>query len=128
MKHLRIEYTTDSGNSITLFDDDVVEVTWSDSTGTVRVEGKTQAAQGGGLNLLEMLTGGSKTKTESMVDEKRAEYEAEKAEKRDQEAAAIKAKAPAKKVSAKPVVIEAEPAPVVYLEAEESATADLDEE
>ena len=128
MKHLRIEYTTDSGNSITLFDDDVVEVTWSDSTGTVRVEGKTQAAQGGGLNLLEMLTGGSKNKTESMVDEKRAEYEAEKAEKREQEAAAIKAKAPAKKVSAKPVVIEAEPAPVVYLEAEESATVDLDEE
>jgi hypothetical protein len=128
VKHLRIEYTTDSGNSITLFDDDVVEVTWSDSTGTVRVEGKTQAAQGGGLNLLEMLTGGSKNKTESMVDEKRAEYEAEKAEKREQEAAAIKAKAPAKKVSAKPVVIEAEPAPVVYLEAEESATVDLDEE
>lgn len=114
MKHLKIEYTTDGGNSITLFDDDVVEVTWSDATGTVRVEGKTQAAQSGGLNLLEMLTGGSKSRTEAMVEQGKAEIEAEKAETLSQRAAE---KAASKAKATKPVVIEAEPAAEpVYLE------------
>lgn len=60
MKHLLIQYTTEGGTKITLFDAEVAEVTWSDSsTGGVRVEGKTPQQQAnGGLNLLEMLTGG----------------------------------------------------------------------
>lgn len=104
MKHLKIEYTTESGSKITLFDDEVAEVTWSDGNGVVRVEGKTQAASGG-LNLLEMLTGGSKARTEAAAEEKRAEYEAEK-----------KATAAARKPKPKPVVIEADQdAPMVDL-------------
>lgn len=117
MKHLKIEYTTEGGNSIVLFDEEVVEVTWSDAVGTVRVEGKTQAAQGGGLNLLEMLTGGSKARNEQMVEQGKAELEAEKAETLSQRAKA------AAKPKAKPVVVEADeaddPAPVVYLESDE---------
>jgi hypothetical protein len=57
VKHLRIDYTTESGTKITLFNAEVAEVTWSDGSGVVRVEGKTQAAANSGLNLLEMLTG-----------------------------------------------------------------------
>lgn len=76
MKHLLIKYTTDSGSTITLFDADVSEVTWSDGNDVVRVEGKT--GSGGGMNLLEMLTGGSKARTEAMVEEKRSELKAEK--------------------------------------------------
>lgn len=120
MKHLRIEYTTESGTVIPLFDDEVVEVTWSDGNGIVRVEGKTQAAQGTGLNLLEMLTGGSKARTEAVAEEKRAEYEAEKAEK----AAAEKAVAPAKaKAAAKP-----KPEPVVIEAVEDTPVVDLADE
>jgi hypothetical protein len=48
VKHLFVEYTTDAGNKIVLFDDEVAEVTWSDSASGVRVEGKTQAAAAGG--------------------------------------------------------------------------------
>lgn len=116
MKHLKIEYTTESGTAITLFDEDVVEVTWSDATGTVRVEGKTQAAQSGGMNLLEMLTGGSKNRTEQMVEQGRAEIEAEKAETLSQ-----RTKAAAKTKAAKPVVVESEPEPaqVVYLDSDD---------
>jgi hypothetical protein len=121
VKHLKIEYTTESGSSITLFDEDVVEVTWSDAVGTVRVEGKTQAAQGGGLNLLEMLTGGGKARTEQMVEQGKAELEAEKAERA--ETLSQRTKAAAKPKTTKPVVIEADedddPAPVVYLESDE---------
>ena len=74
MKHLFVEYTTDAGNKIVLFDDEVAEVTWSDSASGVRVEGKTQAAvSGGGMGgLLDLLTGASKARTEAVVEEKRA--------------------------------------------------------
>ena len=57
MKHLRIEYTTEGGNKIVLFNGEVAEVIWSDSAAGVRVEGKTQAAAAG-MNLLDLLTGG----------------------------------------------------------------------
>lgn len=77
MKHLKIEYTTESGSKITLWDAEVAEVIWSDSAAGVRVEGKIQ--NGGGMNLLEMLTGGSKARTEAVVEEKRASLAAEKA-------------------------------------------------
>ena len=76
MKHLLIKYTTDAGSTITLFDADVSEVTWSDGNDVVRVEGKT--GNSAGMNLLEMLTGGSKARTEAMVEEKRSELKAEK--------------------------------------------------
>ena len=76
-KHLFIKYTTESGTKITLFDDDIAEVTWSDGNGVVRVEGKTSA--GTGMNLLEMLTGASKARNEEIVEQKRSELEAEKA-------------------------------------------------
>jgi hypothetical protein len=74
VKHLFVEYTTDAGNKIVLFDDEVAEVTWSDSASGVRVEGKTQAAvSGGGMGgLLDLLTGASKARTEAVVEEKRA--------------------------------------------------------
>ena len=73
MKHLFVEYTTDAGNKIVLFDDEVAEVTWSDSASGVRVEGKTQAAASGGMGgLLDLLTGASKARTEAVVEEKKA--------------------------------------------------------
>lgn len=74
MKHLKIEYTTEGGNTIVLFDSEVAEVTWSDSASGVRVEGKTQAATGGGGmgGLLDLLTGASKARTEAVIEEKRA--------------------------------------------------------
>ena len=72
MKHLLIQYTTEGGTKITLFDAEVAEVTWSDSsTGGVRVEGKTPQQQAnGGLNLLEMLTGGKNRAEEKPVSTK----------------------------------------------------------
>ena len=91
MKHLSITYTTESGNQISLFDDEVAEVTWSDGSGVVRVEGKTQAATNTGLNLLEMLTG------------KRSEPDAE-AEPEPEKKTAPK---PAKKAAPKPVAVAA---------------------
>jgi len=74
VKHLKIEYTTEGGNTIVLFDDEVAEVTWSDSAAGVRVEGKTQAAaNGSGMGgLLDLLTGASKARTEAVIEEKRA--------------------------------------------------------
>lgn len=91
MKHLKIEYTTEGGNKIVLFDGEVAEVNWSDGSGTVRVEGKTSAAANSGLNLLEMLTG------------KRAEPEPEAAEPEPAKKAAPRA---AKKAAAKTVVVD----------------------
>lgn len=76
MKHLKIEYTTESGNTIQLFDGEVAEVVWSDSRDGVRVEGKTQS--GSGMNLLDLLTGASKSRTEEVVEQKRSELAAEK--------------------------------------------------
>ena len=69
MKHLKIEYTTDSGNKIILWDAEVAEVIWSDSAAGVRVEGKNQAA-GGGMNLLDLLTGGG---SKAQEEEKKPE-------------------------------------------------------
>lgn len=80
MKHLRVEYTTDSGNKIILWDAEVAEVIWSDSAAGVRVEGKNQAAAGG-MNLLDLLTGNSKARTEAVVEEKKAALAEEKAKK-----------------------------------------------
>lgn len=96
-KHLSILYTTESGSKITLFDDDVAEVTWSDGNGIVRVEGKTQAAANSGLNLLEMLTGAAKARESEAEPE--PEPEPEVVEKKP----AIKT---VKKAAAKPVVVE----------------------
>jgi len=76
VKHLKVEYETDAGNSIVLFDGEVNEVVWSDGPGGIRVEGKNgnNAGMGG---LLELLTGGSKARTEAIVEEKRATIAAE---------------------------------------------------
>lgn len=94
MKHLHITYTTESGSKIVLFDDEVAEVTWSDGSGVVRVEGKTQAATNTGMNLLEMLTGGNRNRPEA--DEEAA----------PQPATPAKASKPVKKASAsKPVAV-----------------------
>ena len=80
MKHLKIEYTTESGSTITLFDEEVIEVNWSDTSSGVRVEGKTQAAASNGMGgLLDLLTGASKARTEAMVEEKKAELAEEAA-------------------------------------------------
>lgn len=83
MKHLKIEYTTDSGRVITLFDDPVVEMSWVDINGGVKVEGKTPAtaassASNGVGSFLNLLTGASKSRTEAVVNEKKAELVAEK--------------------------------------------------
>lgn len=70
MKHLRVEY-----NGIVLFDDDVDEVSWSDSDNGVTVTGKIRraGAPGGGAGgFLEMLTGASRQRTQNLVAEKRA--------------------------------------------------------
>lgn len=74
MKHLRIEY----GNII-LFDADVAEISWQDSEDGVTVTGKTKKQNGG--NLFDLLTAAAKNKTDDEVAERKAELEAEKAEK-----------------------------------------------
>lgn len=87
MKKLTVRYTNDNGDSITLYDGEVAEIGWTDGAESLRVEAKTcprRARQGSsgnasaGMNLLEMLTGGSKARTEAMVEEKRSELRAEK--------------------------------------------------
>jgi prolyl oligopeptidase PreP (S9A serine peptidase family) len=96
VKHLSITYTTESGSKISLFNDEVAEVTWSDGNGVVRVEGKTpQAAAASGLNLLEMLTGAGKAREQAETVE--AEPEAEKV---------VAVTKPVKKAASKTVVIE----------------------
>jgi hypothetical protein len=72
VKHLKVEYKTDAGNSIVLFDGEVNEVVWSDGPGGIRVEGKNGTGGGGMGGLLDLLTGGSKARTEAVVEEKRA--------------------------------------------------------
>lgn len=74
VKYLKIEYTTEGGNKIVLWDGEVAEVTWSDGSGVVRVEGKTSAAASSGLNLLEMLTG-KRSEPETADDETAPEPE-----------------------------------------------------
>lgn len=72
MKHLKVEYKTEAGQSIVLFDGEVNEVVWSDGPNGIKVEGKTGTAGGGMGSLLDLLTGGSKARTEAIVEEKRA--------------------------------------------------------
>jgi hypothetical protein len=71
-KHLKVEYTTDGGNSIVLYDAEVNEVVWTDGPNGIRVEGKTGAGGGGMGGLLDLLTGASKARTEAVVEEKKA--------------------------------------------------------
>jgi hypothetical protein len=72
MKHLKVEYTTDSGNGIVLWDAEVNEVVWTDGPNGIRVDGKTGTGGGGMGGLLDLLTGASKARTEAVVGEKRA--------------------------------------------------------
>lgn len=72
MKHLKVEYKTEAGQSIVLFDGEVNEVVWSDGPNGIKVEGKTGTAGGGMGSLLDLLTGGSKARTEAVIEEKRA--------------------------------------------------------
>lgn len=74
MKRLRVEY----GNII-LFDAEVAEVSWTDSEDGVSVTGKTKKSNG--ANFFDLLSAAAKNKTDDEVEERRAEYEAEKAEK-----------------------------------------------
>lgn len=87
MKHLFIAYTTESDDKIVLYDNEVVEVTWSDGNGTVRVEGKTSAAAANGMNLLEMLTG---RRAETVDAEPVTETEKKPAKKTASKSAAAK--------------------------------------
>lgn len=104
VKHLSIVYTTEGGNKISLFNDEVAEVTWSDGNGVVRVEGKTpQAAAASGLNLLEMLTGGNKAREQQAAE---AEADAEVEPQSEPEKPKVAAVKPVKKAAAKTVVIE----------------------
>lgn len=81
MKHLKIEYTTEGGTKIVLWDAEVAEVTWSDGSGVVRVEGKTKdAANGSGMNLLELLTG-KRTADDDDTAESRPEKKTTRARK-----------------------------------------------
>lgn len=63
MKHLKVEY-----NGIVLFDGDVEEVNWSDSTNGVTVTGKVRSGGGGG-GLLDILTAASRRSTEQKREE-----------------------------------------------------------
>lgn len=70
LKRLTITY-----GDLTLFDGDVAELSWLDSAGGVKVEGKTrQAAKGGGLfeALGSGLASAQKAKTQRVVEEKKA--------------------------------------------------------
>ena len=71
MKKLVITY-----GDMTLFDGDVAELTWQESTSGVKVEGRHNAGGKSG-NILEVLGSGlasaSKAKTEKLVDEKSGE-------------------------------------------------------
>ncbi len=77
MTHLGVVY----GDRV-LFDGEVDELVWSDSANGVKVEGKMRkTANGGGAEqIVKMLSGMSKNKTQKMVEEKQAEYQSEYAE------------------------------------------------
>ena len=71
-KHLRIEV-----NGMEWVNGDFSEVTFTDGPGGVKVEAKAarqpaRNGNGGGANLLEMLTGASRARTQAVVEEKRA--------------------------------------------------------
>lgn len=74
MKRLRIEY----GN-IVLFDSDIAEISWTDSEDGVSVTGKMKKSTGG--NLFDLLAGVAQNKSDNEVEQRKADYEAEKAEK-----------------------------------------------
>ena len=68
MKHLRVEI-----NGIELVNGDFAEVSFTDGANGVKVEGKpARSAGAGGGGLLEMLAGASRSRTEAVVQEKRA--------------------------------------------------------
>jgi hypothetical protein len=69
VKHLKIEYTTESGSTITLYDQSVNEVTWTDGPNGIKVEGKTAAAASGGMSgLLGLLSGASKPRADALAE------------------------------------------------------------
>lgn len=63
MKHLRVEYSTDGGQPVVLFDGDVDEISWSDGANGVSVSGKMRR-QGGarGPSLMDVLASASNKK------------------------------------------------------------------
>lgn len=68
MKHLRVEI-----NGIELVNGDFAEVSFTDGTNGVRIEGKPARGGGSGANsLLEMLTNASRARTAEVADQKRA--------------------------------------------------------
>lgn len=77
MKKLTIIY-----DDRTLFDGDVAEFNWNETANGVKVEGKIRkSGNGGGAEqIVKMLSGMSKNKTQKMVEEKQAEYQSEYAE------------------------------------------------
>lgn len=77
MKKLTIIY-----DDRTIFDGDVAEFNWNETANGVKVEGKIRkTANGGGAEqIVKMLSGMSKNKTQKMVEEKQAEYQSEYAE------------------------------------------------
>lgn len=73
MKVLKITY-----DGRILFEGEVGEMTWTDSTSGVRVEGKTRPSGGG---LLDLITNASKQKTVAQVERGRDELGKESAAK-----------------------------------------------
>lgn len=76
MRNLKIEY-----RGMVLFDGEISELQWSDGEGGVTVHGKLAQSvrKQSGANLLEMIAGASKKKTELMVEQKRESLTEEKA-------------------------------------------------
>lgn len=62
MKHLTVIYNPGTG-PIHLFDGPVEELVWADTTGSVKVEGKTKKPVNGSAGLLELINAASKNKT-----------------------------------------------------------------
>lgn len=68
MKHLRVEI-----NGIELVNGDFAEISFTDGTNGVKVEGKpVRASTGGGGGLLDLLAGASRQRTAEVVEQKRA--------------------------------------------------------
>lgn len=68
MKHLRVEI-----NGIELVNGDFAEISFTDGTNGVKVEGKpARNGTGGGGGLLDLLAGASRQRTAEVVEQKRA--------------------------------------------------------
>jgi hypothetical protein len=68
MKHLKVEV-----NGLLWVDGDFAEISFTDGPGGVKVEGKTAraapaASNGGGANLLSMLAGASRARSQAAVE------------------------------------------------------------